>query len=132
MCACQGTHDSTYLFEILSWKVIFLQPYVGWVRMKTWSPTSFPSPLDTIFLTSFSNPTSVCLLEFSNNNCRIKCEILSKLTVEAPDVILVSIVNFEYNSHNSSNFFPDFEHVNAGRNTLLPWSKFVHIFHIWI
>ena len=38
----------------------------------------------------FSDPASISLLEFSNNNRKIKCEICSKLTVEATDVVLVS------------------------------------------
>ena len=82
--------------------------------MKTCSPTNFLSPEHNIFLTSFSNPTSICMLEFSNKNSRIKWEILSKLTVEAPDIVLVSIVNFGYISHVSSVFFfSDFKHVTT-------------------
>ena len=42
----------------------------------------------------FSLPTTIYLFEFSNNNSRIKYEICSKLTIEATDVVLVSIVNF--------------------------------------
>ena len=30
--------------------------------------------------------------EFSNNNSRIKCEICSKLTIEAPAIILFSLL----------------------------------------
>ena len=41
---------------------------------------------------SFSGPTGIYLLEFSNINSRIKCEICSKLTIEAPDVVLVSLL----------------------------------------
>ena len=28
-------------FEVLSWKIILSQPYVGWARVKTYSPTNF-------------------------------------------------------------------------------------------
>ena len=35
---------STYLFKVLLWKVILLQAYVKWTKMKTYSPTNFPSP----------------------------------------------------------------------------------------
>ena len=64
---------STYLFEALSWKVIPLQPYF-------------------ICNYSFSDPTEIYLFEFSNNNSRIKCELCSKLTIEAPYVVLVSLL----------------------------------------
>ena len=64
------------------WKFILSQPYIGWISMKTCSLTNFHSPQDNIFLPvtenkfivrnySFSGSTSICLLEFSNNNSRI-------------------------------------------------------------
>ena len=94
---------STYLFEKLSWKCILLQPFFVWRKMKTYSLTSFPSSWDNIFLTvsenkfivwnnHFSGPTSTFLLEFGNINSGIKCKIYSKLTIEAPDVVLVSLM----------------------------------------
>ena len=69
--------------------------------MKACSPTNLPRLWDNLFLTvtenkfifriyMFSDPASISLLEFSYNNRRIKCEICSKLTVEATDVVLVS------------------------------------------
>ena len=60
------------------------------------------------------------MLEFSNKNSRITCKILSKSIIEVPDVVLVSIVKFEYISHVSSVLFLDFEHVNVRLNALLP------------
>ena len=35
---------SNYLFEVPSWKFILSKPNVGWIKMKTYSPTYFPSP----------------------------------------------------------------------------------------
>ena len=71
-----------------------------WIKLKTHSPTYFPSPQDNIFLTVtekniswnyfFSAPTRIYLFEFSNNNSRIKCKICSKLTVKASVVVLSS------------------------------------------
>ena len=95
--------DSTYLFKAQLWKFIHSQAYVGWIKMKTYSPTSFPSPQENIFLTvtenkfivwnyHFSGPASIYLFEFSNINSRIKCEICLKLTTEVPHVVLVSLL----------------------------------------
>ena len=39
-----------------------------------------------------SGPTGIYLFEFCNINSRIKCNICSKLTNEAPDVVLVSLL----------------------------------------
>ena len=50
----------------------------------------------------FSGPTGTDLYEFSNINSRIKCEICSKLTIEAPDVVLSF---FEYTWHVVQVFF---------------------------
>ena len=48
LCNCNfpvfSLQGSNYLFEVLSSKFILSQPYVGWIRMKTYSPTYFPSP----------------------------------------------------------------------------------------
>ena len=62
-----------YLFEVLSWKFILSQPYVGRIKMKTYnSPTNFPSPQGTfIWLNS-------AILKYE-----IKCEIW-------PDINLAS------------------------------------------
>ena len=73
-----------------------------------------------------SGPTGIYLFEFSNNNSWIKCEIRSKLTltIEGPDVVLVSIL-LTLNIFDTLFycflfiFFADFEHVNARWNTLL-------------
>ena len=92
-----------YIFEGLSWKVILSQPYVRWIRIKTHSPTNFPSPKDNILLTvtenkfiawnySSSRSTGIYFIEFNNNDSRIKWEVCSKLTVIAPDVVLVSLL----------------------------------------
>ena len=72
----------TYLFEVLHWKFIFSQPYVGSIRIKTFTPTTFCN----IFLTfagnnlivwnySFLGSSSIYLFECSNISSRIKCEI---------------------------------------------------------
>ena len=90
-------------WEALSLKFILSQPYIRWRRMKKFSQTNFLSPWYNIFLTvtenkflvwnyRFSGPTSIYLVKFSNNNSRIKCKICSKLTVEAPDIVLVSLL----------------------------------------
>ena len=54
----------------------------------------FPQLLETNLLseTSFLGPTGIYLFKFSNDNSRIKCEIGSKLTFEAPDLVLVSLL----------------------------------------
>ena len=36
----KSNQGSTYLFEVPSWKFILLQTYVGWIKMKTYSPTN--------------------------------------------------------------------------------------------
>ena len=41
---------STYLLEVLSSKFILLQPYVGWIRMKIYGPTNFPTHRTIDFL----------------------------------------------------------------------------------
>ena len=71
--------------------------------MKTHSPTIFLAHMiynifliftDFFFLLNycFSGTTAIYLLEFSNINTRIQCKICSKLTTEAPDVILMSLL----------------------------------------
>ena len=84
--------------------------------MKKYSPTNFSSPLYNIFLTvaenksiawnyCFSRLTSIYLFKFSNVNTRIKCKICLKLTIEAPDVLLVSLLlTWIYLTHCSSVF----------------------------
>ena len=79
----------------------FCQPYAGWIKMKTYDPTNFPSTHDNIFLSywkqiclklSFLRPNQHFLIELSNTNGRIKCKICLKLTKEVPDIILVSLL----------------------------------------
>ena len=93
----------TYLFKVLSWKFILLQPYVRWIKMITYSATNLPNPQDNIFFKTtenkfvvwnyhFSGRTTIYMFGFSNINCRIKCNICSKLTMKAPDVVLVSLL----------------------------------------
>ena len=98
-------YEQDSLSEVLSWKFVVLQSYFGWIRMKTCSPKKF-SPKNShrmIFLAVtknklivwnyiFSDPTSIYLFEFSNNNRIIKCKICSKLTREATYIILVSLL----------------------------------------
>ena len=61
------------------------------------------------------------LFKFSTINGRIKCKICSQLTVELPDVVLVSLLS-TLNVFDTLFycFFADFDHVNGGWNTLLP------------
>ena len=103
--------DLTYLFEVLSWKCIFSQPYVGWIKMKIYIAQQILPVHGIICLSDtenkfivwnycFSGPTNIYLFEFSNINNRIKCKICSKLTIEAPDVSL-----WIYLTHYSSVFF---------------------------
>ena len=92
---------STYLFEAMSWKVIFSQPYFGWIGMKTWpnkislhigkciSHSCWKKKFHCLKLYILRPKKYLLLFKFSNNN-RIKCEICSKLTIEATDVILVT------------------------------------------
>ena len=54
-------------------------------------------------------------------NSRIKCKICSKLTIDAPDINLVSLrLTLNIFGPLFGCFLADFEHVNAGWNTLLP------------
>ena len=125
------------IFKCCRKNFLLLQNYIGWIRMKRYCPTNFPS----IFLTvtenklitwkySFSGSTSICLLEFNNNNCRInriRCKICSKLIIGAPDVVLVSLLL-------TSTIFDvvlvlivvavvNFKNANGGWNILLPQSR---------
>ena len=104
----------TYLFKVLPSKCILLQP-VRWIKMKTYSPTNFPSPQVNIFIKTTENRftvwnyhlsgrTTIYLFEFSNINCRIKSNICSKITMEAPDVVLVSLL-FKMHSQVWDNFW---------------------------
>ena len=43
-----------------------------------------------IWNNSFSDPTSIYLFEFSNNDNIIMCEICSKLTIKVSDIVLMS------------------------------------------
>ena len=66
--------------------------------MKTYSPTSFLSPYDNIFLTVtikqiLSGPTGIYLLKFSNINNKVKCEMCSKLTIETTGIVLVFLLS---------------------------------------
>ena len=121
---------STYIFEALSGNFILSQPYVRWINMNTYSPTNFPSPWDDIFITvtennrfvwnnSFLDPTSIHLLEFSNFDSRIKCKLCSKLTMEARDIVLVSLLStLNIFCMFFKCFIADFEHVITWWNTL--------------
>ena len=126
--SCQG---STYLFKALSWKVIRLQPYFGWLMMKICENFDKISPpvgkcishnwwkqIHCLKLYIFIPKQDLFLFEFSNNN-RIKCETCSKLTVEATDVVLVPSLLTVNIVDTFLVFFAEFEYVNAGWNTLL-------------
>ena len=94
---------STYFFQALSRKVLLLLSYFGWIKMKRSSPAIFPahrkyfpSYWKQIYVWNyiFSDPISIYLFEFSNNNSGIKCTICSKLTIKAKNV-LVSLNIFD-------------------------------------
>ena len=78
--------------------VLFSEPYVGFLKMKTCISKAFLQQQDNIFLTIIENnslsETNVFeyLFEFSSNNSRINCKICSKLTIETPDVVLVYLL----------------------------------------
>ena len=87
---------STYLFEVLLWKFILSQIYVGWIKMKIYSPANFPSPSQPIeqyishkywkqnncLKLPFLRPNRYLFVWISNILSRIKCKISSKLTKE--------------------------------------------------
>ena len=100
--------DSILVLHSVSDKVrlIFLKCHrdnLSFCNLKIHSLTKFSSPEDNIILTvtknkfivwnnCFSNPTTICLFEFSNFNNKIKCQICLKLTIEVPDTVLVSLL----------------------------------------
>ena len=53
------------------------------------------------------------MFEFSNNNSRIKCEICSKLTIEATNVVPVPLLLTFNIVDTFLVFFAEFEHINA-------------------
>ena len=77
---------------------------------------------------SFSGPNRIYLFEFSNND-NIICEICSKLTIEASDIVLgyllFTLNIFDVVLVGVCFVVVDFEHVNARWNSLLPQSKFI-------
>ena len=94
---------SAYFYDTLSWKSILSQPYGGWIKWKHVAPTNFPGPKDNIFLTVtgnkfvvwnyiFSGSINIYLFECRNINQRINCKICSNLTIEAPGILLVSLM----------------------------------------
>ena len=61
----------------------------------------------------FSDPTSIYLFKFSNNNSKIKYGICLKLTMEATDPILVSFLLNLNIFDMFLVFLAEFEHVHA-------------------
>ena len=108
-----------YPFETLCWVY----------KDENMSPNKFSQPIGLYISHSYWKQIYCLKLEFpkqhlfgfSNNNSRINCKLHSKLTTEAPDVALMSLL-LTLNIFNLlfQCFFADFEHVNAGWNTLLP------------
>ena len=114
---------STY--EALPINVLLSSSRFGWIKMKSCSPTIFPAHRTILLITEnkfiawnyiFSDPVSIYLFEFSNNNGGIKCEICSNVTIKATDV-LVSLNIFDTFL---GLFLAELEHVNARWNTLMP------------
>ena len=77
------------------------QPYFGLIWMKMWPNQIFLpigkcishscwKQIHCLKLYILRPKKHLLLFEFSNNNSRIKCEICSKLTIEATDVVLVT------------------------------------------
>ena len=97
--------------------------------MKTCSPTNFTGLYNTLYFPQLLegnlsetviSQTQTAFICSAIITVRIKCKLCSKLTVEAPDVILVLLfLTFNILDHCSSVFFAGFEHVNAGWSTLL-------------
>ena len=57
---------STYLFRVLSWKFVLLEPYVGWIKLKTYSPTNFVKPSQPIGqYISLSHWKQICCLKLT-------------------------------------------------------------------
>ena len=78
--------------------------------------TYFPQLLKTSLLseTIFSQAQAAFFMsKFSNNNHRIKCEICSNLTIEAPHIALLSLL-LTLNIFARFSIFADLENVNAG------------------
>ena len=87
-------------FDLSFWSaVVKIYPFttsyhVGWIKIKIYSPTPFPRPWNSIFLTitenkfsvwnyHFSGLTHIYLFQFSNIDNRIKFKICSNLTIDA-------------------------------------------------
>ena len=110
-------------FDLSFWSaVVKIYPFATlyWVKHENICPHKFSKPIRQYMFLSywkqiyllklqFLRPNRhIYLIKFSNINSKIKCKICSKLTIEAPDAVL--------------------EHINAGWNTSLPWSKFSYTF----
>ena len=109
------TQGSTYLFEVLSWKFILSQSYVGVNKDKNMQPNKFSQPIGQYIPHSywkqtyclkytFSGPSIIYLFKFSRDNSKIKCDECSKLKIEIPEVVLVSLL-WIYLTYCSSVFF---------------------------
>ena len=101
---------------------------LSFCNLKTCSLTNFPSAEHYIYIYiiyiyiyiyiytpfyHYSSLTSICFFEFSNVNSRIKCKICSKLTIEVPDYVLVSLLlTFDIFVMLFQCVFAEFEHVN--------------------
>ena len=94
-------------FNLYFWTaVVKIYPFsnLSWVNKdENITQQSFPAQNDSIFLTvtenqfvvwnyHFSGPTAIYLSEFSNINSSIKCKIFPEFTIEAPDIIPVSLL----------------------------------------
>ena len=89
-------------FEVLMWKFVLSQPYNGWIKMKAYSPTNFPSSSQPIgqyishsywkqFIVwnyHFSGPTGICL----NSVIYTVEESGKKFKVNNRSIILVSLL----------------------------------------
>ena len=98
-----GVQGLTYLFEVPLWKFIHSQCHVGWVKIKTYTPTHFPSLKNNILFTitenkfivwnyRFAGSTCIYLFQFSNINSRLTYKLCLDLTMDTSDVILVSLL----------------------------------------
>ena len=80
----------------------------------------FPQLMETNLLSeTIVSPLQHSIYFFSNDESRIKCEICSKLIIEAPDIVLVPLFL-------TLNIIDTL--FRAGCNTLMPYSKFIYAF----
>ena len=80
----------------------------------------------------FSGPTSIQLLKIRNNKSRVKWDTCSKLIIEAPDIVLVSVwLNLNRFDIVLVSSLADFENVNAICDTIALIKIYLCISDLW-